>query len=58
MEEFPSTSIYSILIFPSIGIWYVPRITSRTKMIVINTPHNPSGSVLEETDLKELSQLL
>jgi len=34
------------------------RITSRTKMIMINTPHNPCGTVLTETDLKELESLV
>ena len=30
------------------------KITSKTKMIMINTPHNPSGAVLTENDLKTL----
>lgn len=33
------------------------KITSRTRMIMINTPHNPSGAVLSETDLKTLQSL-
>ena len=33
------------------------KITPRTKMIMINTPHNPTGAVLEETDLKALEKL-
>ncbi|CAN5427920.1 pyridoxal phosphate-dependent aminotransferase [soil metagenome] len=33
------------------------RINSRTKMIMINTPHNPSGSVLKESDLKTLEDI-
>lgn len=33
------------------------RITPRTRMIMINTPHNPSGAVLQETDLRTLQQL-
>jgi methionine aminotransferase len=33
------------------------KITNRTRMIVINSPHNPSGSVLQESDLKELESL-
>jgi methionine transaminase len=33
------------------------RITPRTRMIMINTPHNPTGSVLYEADLKELERL-
>jgi methionine transaminase len=33
------------------------KITPRTKMIMINTPHNPTGSVLEESDLMALEKL-
>lgn len=33
------------------------KITHRTKMIVINTPHNPSGSILRVSDLKELEAI-
>ncbi len=33
------------------------KITSRTKMIMINTPHNPTGTVMEESDLKSLEKL-
>jgi len=30
------------------------RINSRTRMIMINTPHNPTGSVLSASDIEEL----
>jgi methionine aminotransferase len=33
------------------------KITSRTRMIMINTPHNPTGSVLSEFDLKSLEKI-
>lgn len=33
------------------------KITSRTRMIIINTPHNPSGAVLSEADLKALQTI-
>ncbi|AVR44974.1 methionine aminotransferase [Christiangramia fulva] len=33
-------------------------ITSRTKMLIINTPHNPTGTILSEADMKELESLL
>jgi len=33
------------------------KITSRTRMIMINTPHNPSGAVLAESDLKTLEEI-
>ncbi|MFK7783146.1 methionine aminotransferase [Psychroserpens sp.] len=32
-------------------------ISSRTKMILINTPHNPSGTVLTKNDLLKLQEL-
>jgi methionine transaminase len=32
-------------------------ITNRTKMIIINTPHNPTGSVLGEDDLQALQRI-
>ena len=33
------------------------RITKATRMVIINTPHNPSGSILSESDLRELEQI-
>jgi methionine aminotransferase len=33
-------------------------ISEQTKMIIINTPHNPVGTIFEEADLKALIQLL
>lgn len=33
------------------------RITSRTRMIMVNTPQNPSGAVFTAHDLKQLEQL-
>lgn len=33
------------------------KITSRTRMIMINTPHNPSGAVLSEADLIVLEEI-
>jgi methionine aminotransferase len=33
------------------------HIRKATRMIIINTPHNPSGSVLGETDLKNLERI-
>ena len=34
------------------------KITPRTRMIMINTPHNPTGAVLKEKDLKTLEELV
>ncbi len=33
------------------------QITSRTKMIMINTPHNPSGAIISASDLKALDAI-
>ncbi|MBO3700248.1 methionine aminotransferase [Roseivirga sp. E12] len=33
------------------------QITSKTKMIMINTPHNPSGATISVKDLSELEQI-
>jgi len=32
-------------------------INRKTRLIIINTPHNPSGAVLTETDMQELERL-
>ncbi len=34
------------------------KITSRTRAIIINTPHNPTGTVLSSDDLAQLSKLV
>lgn len=34
------------------------RITPKTKLILLNSPHNPTGSVLRETDIRQLQELI
>jgi methionine transaminase len=34
------------------------RITPKTKMIMLNTPHNPTGAVLAETDIEQLRSIV
>ncbi len=34
------------------------RITSRTKMIMINSPHNPTGSVISKYDIEQLREIV
>lgn len=49
------------LTFPGYSIpWDVVRrkITPKTKMIMINSPHNPTGSVLSVDDLEQLQQVV
>ncbi len=32
-------------------------ITPRTKLLILNSPHNPTGSVLEETDIRAIAEI-
>jgi aspartate aminotransferase len=34
------------------------KITDRTKLIIINSPHNPTGGVLEEKDIRDLAKAI
>ncbi len=34
------------------------KITSKTKMIMLNSPHNPTGMVLSENDIEQLKQIV
>jgi len=34
------------------------KVSHKTKMIIINTPHNPTGTILEKEDMLQLEQLL
>jgi len=34
------------------------KITTKTKAILINSPHNPSGTVISEQDLKEIEKIV
>ncbi len=46
---------------PSYSIdWEAVRlaITKKTKMIIINSPHNPTGAVLRENDIEELRKIV
>ncbi len=48
------------LTFPNYEIpWDLVRskITSKTKMIMINSPHNPTGCILKENDIQELIKI-
>ena len=51
---------YASLASPDFTIdWPVVRqmVTNRTRMIIINSPHNPTGSLLSPHDLSELERL-
>lgn len=48
------------LLAPSFNVpWdtVVSKITKRTKAIMINTPHNPTGTVMSEADMKQLASI-
>ncbi len=52
-----ATAITVELVFPDYSInWKTvhSKITDRTKAIIINSPHNPTGSVLSKKDIEEL----
>lgn len=34
------------------------KVSSKTRLIIINTPHNPSGTILKAHDLKELQSIV
>ena len=53
--------VYVTLKLPDFHIdWEEVRkmITSKTRMIIMNSPHNPTGSVLAEADLIQLQRLI
>ena len=55
-----ATPVYAQLNQPDFSInWNAVKklISHRTKMIIINSPHNPSGTVLTAKDMKELEKL-
>ncbi len=55
------TPVYVELEPPLYGInWDEVRrkITLRTRMIILNTPHNPTGSILSHEDVVKLNQLI
>lgn len=48
------------LVYPDYHIDWVAvqnAITAKTKAIIINSPHNPTGSVISEEDIKQLRRL-
>lgn len=53
-------AIYLRLKAPDYGIdWNEVKkvVNHRTRMIIVNTPHNPTGAVLGEADMKQLEKL-
>ncbi|WP_299433268.1 methionine aminotransferase [uncultured Aquimarina sp.] len=61
IELFGGTVIPIQLLAPDYSIdWkeVARKITSKTKMIIINTPHNPTGTILSKQDMFQLEILL
>jgi len=61
IETVGGTAVYAQLQFPD----YAPDwaqvaqlITPRTRMIIVNSPHNPTGSLLTAVDLEKLAELV
>jgi methionine aminotransferase len=55
------TPIYITLHYPHFEIdWDLvkSKISPKTKMIIVNTPHNPTGSVFSEDDLTALAKIV
>jgi methionine aminotransferase len=53
--------VYISLKYPDYSIpWeeVKQKITPKTRMIMINTPHNPTGSVLQENDIQQLREIV
>lgn len=49
------------LVFPNYSIpWDVVKnkVTARTRMIIINSPHNPTGSVISRNDIEQLREIV
>lgn len=60
IETVGGTAVYAQLKFPAYKPdWNQVRslVTPRTRMIIINSPHNPTGSVLDAGDLAALADL-
>lgn len=54
-------AVHIALTGPSFGVdWQRVKeaITKRTRLIIINTPHNPTGSVWSEGDIQQLRELV
>lgn len=56
-----ATPVLIPLIYPNYNIdWGLvkQKISSKTKMIMLNTPHNPTGSILSSNDIEQLREIV
>ena len=61
VELFKGKSIHLSLKHPEYKIdWaeFEESLSSKTKLVIINSPHNPTGSILSESDLQTLNALI
>ena len=47
----------SHVLFPLIDVPHRRAITPRTKMVIVNTPHNPVGKVFTRGELEKIADL-
>ena len=53
--------VYVSLRYPDYSIDWIKlreKITQKTKLIVLNSPHNPTGAVISSNDIHELQQIM
>jgi methionine aminotransferase len=61
IETVGGTAVYAQLKFPDYAAdWtqVAQLITPRTRMIIVNSPHNPTGSLLTAVDLEKLAEIV
>jgi methionine transaminase len=61
IEIHGGVTVLSTLIAPDFGIDWADvrkKINKKTRAIIINSPHNPSGSILLKEDLEELQKIV
>nr|MBP6620269.1 aminotransferase class I/II-fold pyridoxal phosphate-dependent enzyme [Leadbetterella sp.] len=53
--------VYITLHYPDFEVnwdYVASKITNKTKLIIVNTPHNPTGSVFSKSDLDKLAEII
>ncbi len=53
--------VYITLHYPNFEVdwdYVASKISNKTKLIIVNTPHNPTGSVFGKTDLDKLAEII
>ena len=61
IETVGGTAVFAQLQFPDYAPDWVQvarLISPKTRMVIVNSPHNPTGSLLTAVDLEKLAELL